>query len=357
MILDRYLVHEVTRPFLFVGVLLLSVFTTFSLGRFLVDANAGLLRISEVIELTALKALIALEVLMPLGFYLAVMIGLGRLYNDSEIHSMRAAGVSERRLLKAIMNLAFTLALLIALFSILVRPWAYRQVYEVKARAQAATEVDRIKPSRFYVFDDEDRTVYIEQISGDGGDLHGVFIRSRQGLDLEVVTAPSGRYDYRARPHHHRVRLTDARIFKKVQDGPDLFAQLGTYTLWLPAERAASSEYHAEAVDTPALRASPVPVDRAEYQWRLSTPVSTLLLALLAVPLSRSQPRQGRYARLLLAVVVYAVYFSVLDISRNWVQQETADSIWWVTATLALGVLALYVPWRKIRGKRGGRYA
>jgi len=100
-----------------------------------------------------------------------------------------------------------------------------------------------------------------------------------------------------------------------------------------------------------------VPVDRAEYQWRLSTPVSTLLLALLAVPLSRSQPRQGRYARLLLAVVVYAVYFSVLDISRNWVQQETADSIWWVTATLALGVLALYVPWRKIRGKRGGRYA
>jgi lipopolysaccharide export system permease protein len=354
MIIDRYLVREVIRPFLLVSILLLGIFTTFSLARFLVDANAGLLKVSEVVQLTALKALIALEVLIPLSFYLAVMIGLGRLYADSEIYSMRASGISEHRILRPILNLAFVLALLIGGFSIMVRPWAYVQVYEVKAQARASSEVDRIKPSRFHVFDDEDRTVYVEHISDDGKDLQGVFIRSRPDDNLQVITSAGGEFDYRARPSFHRIRLSNARVFKRVEDGPDFFARLGTFTLWMPAERPAQLDYEPESVNTNTLRHSSSPDDRAEFQWRLSTPISTLLLALLAIPLSRSRPREGRYARMLLSLVVYAIYFSLLDISRSWVQQDSVRYIWWVTGLLGLAVLALYLPWKKI-SKSGDR--
>ena len=91
MIIDRYLRHEISVPFLAVIAVLIAIFLTFSLTRFLIDANAGLLHAAEVIQLTFLKALISLEILLPLSLYLAVMIGLGRLYSDSEIYAMRAS--------------------------------------------------------------------------------------------------------------------------------------------------------------------------------------------------------------------------------------------------------------------------
>jgi len=76
----------------------------------------------------------------------------------------------------------------------------------------------------------------------------------------------------------------------------------------------------------------------------LSTPVSALLLALAAIPLSRSRPRQGRYAKMLLALGIYAVYFNLLDVSRSWVEQGSSNYIWWVPGLLTLVVVGLYVP-------------
>jgi len=302
-------------------------------------------------ELTGLKALIALEVLLPLSLYLAVMIGLGRLHSDSEIYAMRACGISEMRLLRPIMTLALVLALLIGGFSLLVRPWAYAQSYRDKALAAASAEVDRIQPSRFYVFDDEHRTVYIEKISEDGKDLQGIFIRTRQGNDLQLITSATGKFSYLARPAFHQLKLVDAQVFKIVADGPDLFARLGTFSIWMPTGKLKPVEQNPESTQTANLQYSDQPDYRAEFQWRLSTPVSTLLLALLAIPLSRSRPRQGRYAKMLFALVIYALYFSLLDISRSWVQQKLVDNIWWVPGLLGIVVLGLYLylPWKRLR--------
>jgi len=87
------------------------------------------------------------------------------------------------------------------------------------------------------------------------------------------------------------------------------------------------------------------PDDRAEFQWRISTPISVLLLTILAVPLSRSRPRQGRYAGLVIALLVYALYFNMVTVARTWVEQGSAMSIWWAPGTLALAVVAAYQPW------------
>jgi lipopolysaccharide export system permease protein len=76
----------------------------------------------------------------------------------------------------------------------------------------------------------------------------------------------------------------------------------------------------------------------------MSTPISALLLALAAIPLSRSRPRQGRYAKMLLALGIYAIYFNLLDVSRSWVEQGASDYIWWVPGLLALVVAGLYMP-------------
>jgi lipopolysaccharide export system permease protein len=353
MIIDRYLRREISVPFLTVSVVLVSIFLTYSLTRFLIDANAGLLHPAEVLQLTFLKALISLEVLLPLAMYLAVLIGLGRLHSDSEIYAMRSSGISEIRVLRPIVWVAVLLAIFIGLFSLFVRPWAYGNSYEIRARAEASTEVDRIREARFYHFEESERTVFIESVSAKDNRLSKVFIRTRKNQDLQVITSAAGKLTYDARPGYDQLVLNDASVYKRVSDGPDVFAQFDTFSLWLPAGEADPVGYKTKSSSTFDLRTATGGEDRAEFQWRLSTPLSALLLALLAIPMSRSRPRQGRYARMLLALVIYAVYFNLLDVGKTWVELGEASGIWWAPASLALLVVALYTPWRKLARKYG----
>ena len=356
MIIDRYLVREVSAPFVAVTAVLMVIFLTFSLSRFLTDASGGLLNADEVMRLTLLKGIIALEVLLPIGLYVSVILGLGRLYRDAEMDALRAGGVGEWRLLRPIMLLAVLLAALVGILSTLARPWAYAETYELKSKAEASSDVERIKPGRFYSYADRDRTVFIEGMSGQGERLENIFVRSRKGADLEILSSKRGRFQPYADAEHHRLQLFDAKVYKKVEDGPDLYGYFGSFAVSLSVREPEPVGYRSKAEPTLTLRNSPNSDDIAEYQWRLSTPLSTLLLAMLAIPLSRSRPRQGQYARLLVAMLVYSVYFNLLGIGRTWVEQRTIESIWAVPATLALAVAVLFVPWRRLKSQlRGGQ--
>ena len=69
------------------------------------------------------------------------------------------------------------------------------------------------------------------------------------------------------------------------------------------------------------------PAAAAELQWRFALPISVLMLALLAIPLSHVRPRQGRYSHILPAILIYIVYMNLLFIARNWVERNGARSV------------------------------
>jgi lipopolysaccharide export system permease protein len=96
--------------------------------------------------------------------------------------------------------------------------------------------------------------------------------------------------------------------------------------------------------------------DRAELQWRVSLPLSLFVLGLLAVPLSRSSPREGRYARLAVALFIYIIYANMTSIARLWLERGlVADwlGMWWVHAVVvAIALLLLarddgWLGWRR----------
>ena len=351
MIIDRYLLREVSAPFLGVTAILLVVFLTYSLTVFLTDASSGLLGGEDVARLTFLKSVVAMEVLLPSALFVAVVLAMGRLYSDSEMAAIRAAGLSELRMLRPIFRLALFVAILVGLMSTVVRPWAYAESYEMKAAAEAASEIDRVRPGRFYSYEDANRTVFIERMAGDLDHLEGVFIRSRDGADVEVISARGGRLTLRAEPDFHRLVLLDAHIYKATVEGPDLFGSFGKFTVRLPVKAPEPVGYKTKTADTLTLFRSTDPDDRAEFEWRISTPISVLLLTILAVPLSRSQPRKGRYAGLLIALLVYALYFNMVNVARTWVEQGSGATIWWAPSTLGLGVVLAYMPWGRWKAR------
>lgn len=360
--------RQVAMPCLLVAAILSIIFVGYSLSRFLTQADAGLLNTDEVFRLTLLKVLIALEVLLPIALFFGLMLGLGKLHNDSEIVAMQAGGVGEFSILRPILALAIPVAAIIAVLSLYVRPWAFTQTYEMLAVAEASSDIDRIKAGQFYltrrepsstfdaaqILDEEaevvsgrERAIFIEKISSDQA-LEHVFIRTRSGSELQVISSRNGLLVKSPVSDYDTLELENARIFKQVDDGPDLFARIGHFSIRVKTAQPEPPGYKTKSIASAELAASNIPKDKAEYQWRISTSITTLLLALLAVPLSRSKPRQGRYAKLLLAFIIYAAYYNLIGIGRTWVEQQAVTSIWWAPLILALLVILLYLPWHSL---------
>lgn len=345
MIINRYLVREVASPLFAVTSVLVIVFMTYSLTVFLTDASQGLLGAGQIATLTVYKTLIALEVLLPIALYVAIILGMGRLYSDSEMDAVRAAGLGEARMLLPVLRLAALLALLVGLLSVWVRPMVYDALFTLKAQAEANSELDRIKAGRFYSYSDSGRTVFIEATDRKSGRLRGVFIRTRNAEGLQVITAREGRFLPQFNDRYHQLSLSDASVFKRTADGGDVFGQFGQFTVLLPIKQPEPVLSRPKLIPTLELGYAE-PHERAELEWRLSTPLSTLLLAMLAIPLSRSRPRQGRYAQILVALVAYALYFNLLRMARNWVEQGSLGTIAWVPGALLVVVMTGYIPWR-----------
>jgi lipopolysaccharide export system permease protein len=148
------------------------------------------------------------------------------------------------------------------------------------------------------------------------------------------------------------VILNDAHVYDFLQEGhPDdtamtveeIAVPTGNRSVKLP-------EYAATAASTVALAASHAPEDVAELQWRLSTPISLLLLGLLGVPLSRAKPRQSKYAKMGTAILIYSAYYLLCSSARTWVQHGTIHAfpgIWWAPAVLFL-ILVIATAWPAI---------
>jgi len=345
LIINRYLIREVTGPFAAVSVVLVVVFMTYSLTVFLTDASQGLLSAGQIATLTLLKSAIALEVLLPIALYVAVMLAMGRLYNDSEMDALRAAGMGELQIVMPMLRVALILAIVVGLLSSLVRPLAYRTLYTLIAEAEASSEIDRIKAGRFYSYANAGRTVFIETTGGSLDKLQGVFVRTRNGEGLQVISARRGTFIANVTGTHHELALRDASVFKRTAQGRDVFAQFAQFTIRLPIKQPEPVTDRPKLMSNGELAKATGPRERAELEGRLSNPLSALLLAMLAVPLSRSRPRQGRYARMLVALLVYTLYYNLLDITRTSVQQGTVPTLMWVPGLLALTIIVWYMPW------------
>lgn len=344
MLLDRYLIREISTSSVAVAVVLTAIFLAYSLTRFLTEAAGGLIKATEVAHLTLYKSIIALEVLLPLALFFGLIVGCGKLNTHSELTAMQAAGYSRARLQRPLLVCSALLAVLVAGLSFSVRPWAYNAMFALKAQADASSDLDRIKAQRFYLYDDDQRAVYIESLSDGGRKLGGIFIRERQGGDIKVISAPSGRLEPYVTNSRHRLTLDDASVYRSSTGTADFYGSFGTLTLSIDAGRVVETEYRTKSASTAALFAATAGIDRAELQWRLSTPVSTLLLAFTALALTDLRPRQSRFSRVPLALGIYALYYNLLALGRTWVEQDLVRTVWWVPALLAVALAWRAVP-------------
>lgn len=350
VLIQRYLIREVAIHALAVAAVLVLLFASFSASRFMAQAANETYGMAMILQLVGLRTLIALETLLPLALYLGVVIGLGRLHSDNELIALQAAGFGEGRVLVAVIVLALPLALAVAWISIQWRPWAYDLSYRLQAEQDARPLAERLRADRFK---GGDEVIHAAAVDAQAGRLEGVLVYRRDQGRRTVIRAQSATQPPAAGMEERMLVLHDGHAYRFDAEG-DTWQQLRFTSLRLPLEEGGPArEYRRKAEPTLCLAASARPDDVAELQWRLSRPSATLLLALLAVPISRTAPRRGRYGRLLVGLVAYALFYNVGGIARTWVEQGVVGALpglWWPQLLLAaVVVLTLHPPRRRHR--------
>ena len=234
------------------------------------------------------------------------------------------------------------MTMLVARISLQGRPWAWQQIYHIKAEAEASMEIQRIGSDRFNATLGG-RTLFVDRMEAGGG-LRGLFIRRRDQQDLEILSAPVATFTPYLTAGQHQLILQQALILRQWGKGPEITGRFDTLRLRFEADQPSYPTDKAKAYSNPALWRSDEGRSRAEWQSRLAAPASTLLLLAVALPLVRASPRQGRYGRLLLALVIYALFYNLYGVAKSWVEQGVFPVLGWTHGLLLL--LAILLWWR-----------
>ncbi len=355
MIIRRYLIREISKPFLAVLAVLIVIFASYSAAQFLSDAVNGLLPNYTIAKLIALKTLIALEVLIPISLYLSVIISLGRLYSESEMAAMFALGIGPGRVLRAVLTVSFALAVGIGGLSLYARPWAYKTSYDIVAHAEAELNINDMDAGNFYESPNKTRAIFIGQREKAGAPMNDVFVQFERDHKTQVIHARQALQASGTQPSGQVITFIDANVYEISRSAADddRILHVKKMTLRLKPPEVTPPEYSAVAVRSAKLITSHAPADISELQWRVSTPLSTLLLGMLGVPLSRVKPRQGKYAKMGIAILIYSGYYLLGTSARTWVEKGVISAfpgIWWVPALLAVVlIIALVEPQIAVR--------
>lgn len=341
-ILSRYLLREVGLTSLAVSAVLVGVLFTNSLVRLLGQVAKNALPSGGILSLLGLMTLGYFSYLLPAGILLGTVLAFGRMYRDSEMPVLAACGVGPGQLLRELLWIVVPAILVVAWLALSVAPWALHTAANVQVLLQQSLEVEGIRAGRFLTSNRAQGMLYVERMTADG-EMQDVFLETRRDGETILVSAANAR---------RQIDPATGATFLVLRDGYRLegvpgaqrwrILQFEEHGVRLRESPLPEARIRQRAIPTAELLARGQPGDTAELQLRLSAPLMTLVLAVLALPLSKTAPREGRYGRLLTAVLLFVIYFSLLNASADGIKAGWMPSwigVWWVH--LAMVVLAL----------------
>jgi len=339
-ILDRYIFREITVTWFGVTMVLLLILLTNQFARVLGDVAKGKLPKDAAFDVIGLSAAQYLTVLVPIGLFLSIMLALGRLYRDSELPAMMACRVGPSGIYRPLLWLLTPLALGVAWLSIEGGPRALTAVDRIGAEARREADLASIEPGRFTVFGPDSAVVYGESVTADGVMEHVFMQRQIENGQVEVVVANRGEQVESDDPDTRLLVLHEGRRYEGIP-GTSRFriVEFAEHGIPYPLPSLSAPDPRPRAMTFRELRTSGELEHIAEMQWRLSIPLSTIILAILAVPLSKSRPRAGRYGRIGIGLLVFIIYLNMLSAAKAWIEQATITpslGLWWVHGCVLL---------------------
>jgi lipopolysaccharide export system permease protein len=351
-IISRYLIKEVVITLIGVTAVLFMIFLSGQLVTLYTMAASGNLEVKDILTTLGLQSIANLVFVLPLSFYIAILLAFSRLYRDNEMVVLQACGISQWRVLRSILGFALLFALFIAFLSLYVVPWS-----ESQTESKQRSTLESLSAGRFKELTKGEGVVYVQEYDPNSLQMKKIFmqhrVRHEDSQDDSIISATNG------------YRMVDKKTgdqFLVLENG-FRYEELGKskHTAVIQFEKHGvrvdedinkpKVELQQHAMPTLLLLKRGTGPDHAEFQWRVSTALLIIVLAMLGIPLSRSSPRQGRYAKLALALLIYIIYTNLLNVSRAWLNHESVSvwvGMWWVHLLGVVLALAMFVHWKPL---------
>jgi len=367
-IIDRYLVRELLVSFVAATAILLLVSVGGTVADLLNKIARGRIPAELLFTLIGLRTIDALTILAPLAVFIGVQLAYGRLWRESEMAVFQASGLSLTGLLRPLALMSVPLMLVMATISFWLAPAAVRLSQSLLLEANRSLIIAGLEPGRFVPLPNNEGMMYVEGMNEDGTKFKKMFVATErtegQGKDKDKDAKSAAATGENATTHINVITAADGELYHDkngaerylgLNDGFRVEGVLGLDNYRLlrygrndlklsDPEQDFSTESAKRAAPTLELLRSSDPTQRAEIYWRLAAPISILILMLLALPLSKSSPRQPRFAGIIIALLVWAIYYGGITIGRSLLSQgklSMAFGFWWVQIPTLLIALIL----------------
>ncbi len=350
MIFHRALQREL---FSTAGAVFTAIFTiiiTFMLIKILGQAAGGKVASSDVIALIGFAALNNMPILLILTGFISVLMVVTRCYQDSEMVVWFASGLSLTRWVRPVLGFGLPLVLATALLSFWVTPWANRQSEQFRERFEKREDIAKVAPGKFQESSSSDRVFFVEGISGDVTKVQNVFVSSTEGGRSSVIVAKEGSIENHPNGDKMLVMHHGRRYDGMLNQQDFQLMEFERYTVRIANKGpSVDNDQSSKATSTVDLLRLPSSLNLGEFLWRLSLPLMALLLMLLAIPLGFVNPRAGRSANLIFALLLYVTYSSLVSALQASVVQNRLKFVfaWWplhlIFACLIAALFAWYV--------------
>ena len=333
MIIRDYITREVIRTFGGVFLVLFLIILSTQLIKSLAAVANGKISIDFLFALIGLKNLQSMTLIIPLTLFLAILLALSRLYKDSEMVALSACGIGPASLLKSVVLVMASFVCFEIGLALVIGPWAFRQMQIVEEEFKLQADIELVIPGQFTLSNDRKRVIYTEEIVN-RTQLKNVFLHVDNNNRSSVLASDKANIETDPRQGARYIVFQNGNRYDGVSGALEHRAiKFKDYGVLLEGQGRAVIKLDRDALPLKELTASDNLYYKAELQWRISQILMMIILALLAVPLSKTSPRQGRYGKMALAVLIYIVYSNLLLVAMNWLRKGVVEAyigMWWV---------------------------
>lgn len=349
MIVFRYLIKEVLKAQFAVLAVLLTIFISQQFVRVLADASDGEFPAFLIVTILGLNLPKLAVLVIPLSLFLGILLAHGRMYTEHEMVVLHGVGISEWYVTRVTLLAAVINMVIVGFLAVYVSPWAEEKQNQVLEQAQSEAGLASLVQGRFQTSPNGRAVLFVEKM-GKGNTLEKVFVAQLPEPDditgtTDIVLAKSGLV-VEAKSGSQQLKLKDGLRY---QGNPEAVeyqqAEFAGYQM----------EIKEQEVDARRRKLSSLPMEKlkelnnapaiAEFHWRMAVPIATLLMTLIAVPLARVNVRQGKFAKMFPAILLYLGYFGLMITGRKALEDEVLPSylgMWWIhISALLIGVLLL----------------
>lgn len=343
-LLDRYIAKELVFTWLAVTLVLVLILISTTLASLLGQAASGAIPDDAILPLLSMTGMRSFINISPLALYLAVLLTFSRLYKDNEMSAMSACGISLMRMYRSLMLVVIPVSMMVMILTLFVRPWVVQQADHMKQEIENRSDLSGLVAGQFNETDQA--IMFMERLSDDGRKMENVFLHQQNENGTGIETSRQLQR-YKDRNGRNFIVFVDGQYYQGEAGRSDYtITHYKKHGVYVPDNKQVEQRMSGAALSSTSLWYSKSSWHQAELQWRIAMPVLTFLMAVLALPLSYTTPRKGRYSKLAPAIFIYLVYANLTGIAQTWVEQQKVPQwlgMWWIHSFIILLIIMLLI--------------